>query len=201
MVLTAQPYGGSTHVLAHRSGMAVRARPARRNTKRMISPDSARDRLGLTQAGFAALCGTTQAAIAAYEAGRRTPTGRAAALYRAIDAADQIETVAVDSRGGKHSRLPIRTWTSQVPIDAEIVLPTRLDWSPRATATWRLADPAVREAFYALILDEGTVVDICIYLHPAEIVRMGDSLPVSRASRLAVDQLIERLRHEAGRAA
>lgn len=167
----------------------------------MISPNDARDRLGLTQAAFAALCGTTQAAIAAYEAGRRTPTGRAASLYRAITAADQFKTVTVDVGRGKLSSLPIGAWTPEVPIDAEVILPTRLDWSPRATAAWRLADPAVRESFYALVLDEGNTVDICVYLHPAEIVRMGDSLPVSRASRVAVNRLIERLRHEVAAAA
>ena len=166
----------------------------------MISPLEARDRLGLTQAVFATLCAMTQAAIAAYEAGRRAPTGQAALLYRAIDTADQMETVTVDLGRGRYSTLPTGPWVPQVPIDAEIVLPSRLDWSPRASATWRLADPAVRECFYALILDEGNIVDICVYLHPAEIVRMGDALPVSRASRLAVKQLIERLRHGAERA-
>ncbi len=167
----------------------------------MISPNDARARLGLTQAAFAAMCGTSQAAIAAYEAGRRAPTGRAASLYRAIDAADQIETVTVDVGRGKLSFLPIGPWTPAVPVDAEVILPTRLDWSPRSMAAWRLADSAVRESFYALILDEGNIVDICVYLHPAEIVRMGDSLPVSRASRVAVNPLIERLRHGVEQAA
>lgn len=167
----------------------------------MISVKGARERLGLTQAGFAALCGTTQEAIAAYEAGRRTPTGLPASLYRSIEAADQVETVTIDLGRGKYSTLPISSWTPAVPFDADVVLPTRLDWSPRASATWRLADAGVRESFYALILDEGTVTDICIYLHPDEIVRMGDSLPTSRASRVAVRQLIERLRPEVERAA
>jgi transcriptional regulator with XRE-family HTH domain len=167
----------------------------------VISYKDARERLGLTQAGFAALCGTTQAAIAAYEAGRRTPTGPAALFYRSIEAADQVETVTIDLGRGKYSTLPISSWTPAVPIDADVVLPTRLDWSPRASTSWRLADAAVRESFYALILDEGTVLDICVYLHPAEIVRMGDSLPISRASRVAVRQLIERLRPEVERAA
>jgi transcriptional regulator with XRE-family HTH domain len=167
----------------------------------MISSTEARDRLGLTQAAFAGLCGTTQAAVAAYEAGRRTPTGRAASLYRAIEAAEQIETTTVDVGRGRQSILPIGVWTPVVRIDAEVVLPTRLDWSPRATASWRLADPAIRASFYALVLDEGNIVDICVYLHPAEIVRMNDSLPVSRASRLAVGQLVERLRPQVERAA
>jgi transcriptional regulator with XRE-family HTH domain len=167
----------------------------------MISPNEARDRLGLTQAAFASLCGTTQAAIAAYDAGRRTPTGRADSLYRAIAAADQIETVTVDVGRGKQSILPASAWTPEVAVDAEVILPTRLDWSPRRSAAWRLADRAVRESFYALVLDEGNIVDICVYLHPAEIVRMGESLPVSRASRVAVNQLIERLRHGVERAA
>jgi transcriptional regulator with XRE-family HTH domain len=167
----------------------------------MISRTDARDRLGLTQAAFAGLCGTTQAAVAAYEAGRRTPTGQAALLYRAIEAAEKVETTTVDVGRGRHSILPTGLWTPAVPIDAKVLLPTRLDWSPRATAIWRLADPAVREAFYALILDEGNIVDICVYLHPAEIVRMGDSLPVSRGVRPAVHRLIERLRSEVERAA
>jgi DNA-binding transcriptional regulator YiaG len=174
---------------------------AGRYTKGMISLTEARDRLGLTQAVFAGLCGTSQAAVAAYEAGRRTPTGQAASLYRAIEAAEQIETTRIDVGSGRHSILPTDVWTPAVPLDAEVVLPTRLDWSPRATAAWRLADPAVRESFYALILDEGNIVDICVYLHPAEIVRMGDSLPVSRASRPAVDRLIERLQPKGERAA
>jgi transcriptional regulator with XRE-family HTH domain len=167
----------------------------------MISLTEARERLGLTQAVFAGLCGTTQAAVAAYEAGRRTPTGQAASLYRAIEAAEHIETTTVEVGRGRDSILPTGVWTPAVPLDAEVVLPTRLDWSPRATATWRLADPAVRESFYALILDEGNIVDICVYLHPAEIVRMSDALPVSRASRLAVQRLIERLRPTVERAA
>jgi transcriptional regulator with XRE-family HTH domain len=167
----------------------------------MISLIEARDRLGLTQAAFAGLCGTTQAAVAAYEAGRRTPTGQAALLYRAIEAAEQIETTTVDVGRGRHSILPTDVWTPAVRIDAEVVLPTRLDWSPRATASWRLADPAIRESFYALILDEGNLVDICVYLHPTEIVRMDDSLPVSRASRPAAQQLVERLRSHVERAA
>jgi transcriptional regulator with XRE-family HTH domain len=167
----------------------------------MISLKDARDRLGLTQAAFAALCGTAQPAIAAYEAGKRRPTGQAASLYRCIDAADHVETVTVDVGRGRYLTLPTGTWTPAVPMGAAVVLPTRLDWSPRATAVWRLADPGVRESFYALILDEGSVVDICVYLHPGEIVRMGDSLPVSRASRVAVQGLIERLRIEVERAA
>jgi transcriptional regulator with XRE-family HTH domain len=167
----------------------------------MISTIEARDRLGLTQATFAALCGTTQAAIAGYEAGRRTPTGRAATLYGAIDAADHVETVTVDVGRGRQSVLPRSTWTPVVPIDAAVVLPTRLDWSPRPTRTWRLADAAIRESFYALILDEGNITDLCVYLHPSEIVRMDDSLPVSRSSRAAVQQLIQRLHPEVKRAA
>jgi transcriptional regulator with XRE-family HTH domain len=167
----------------------------------MISLTEARERLSLTQAGFAGLCGTTQAAVAAYEAGRRTPTGKAASLYRAITAAEQIETTVVDVGRGRYSILPTGAWTPAVAIDAAVVLPTRLDWSPRAAAAWRLEDPAIRESFYALILEEGNIVDICVYLHPAEIVRMGDSLPVSRASRPAVKRLIERLRPKVERAA
>lgn len=162
----------------------------------MISPNDARDRLGLTQTVFAALCGTSQAAIAAYEAGRRTPTGSAAAMYSAIEAADRIETVTIDVGRGRQSILPNVAWTPVVLSDADVVLPTRLDWSPRAAAAWRLADPAIRESFYALILEEGNIVDVCVYLHPAEIVRMGDALPVSNPSRVAVKQLIKRLRQQ-----
>ena len=167
----------------------------------MISPKEARDRLGLTQAAFAALCETSQAAIAGYESARRTPTGRAALLYRAIGEVDQIETVTVDIGRGRQLILPATTWKPVVPSDADVVLPSRLDWSPRASDVWRLADLGVRESFYALVLAEGNVVDICVYLHPDEIVRMGDSIPVPRAARDGVDQLIERVRDEAQRAA
>jgi transcriptional regulator with XRE-family HTH domain len=164
----------------------------------MISAIDARERLGLTQEALAALCGTTQAAIAGYEAGRRTPTGPAAMLYHAVNASLTTASIQVDLGRGRILELPMHRWQPAIAIDADITLPTRIDWSPRAKPTWNLGDLAVRESFYALVLDEGELLDICIYLHPAELVRMGGAIPVSRAARRPVLDLISRLRHEVG---
>ncbi len=159
----------------------------------MISLAELREGLGMTQTDFAKLCGVSQAAIVGYEHGRRRPTGRAAEIYVAISAARIAPTMTEDVGRGRTVSYPIECWPAIVPIDADVALPQRLDWSPRGSPTWRLADRAVRQAFYALVLDEGNAVDVQVFLDPDELVRLADDLPVARSHRSAVARLVERL--------
>lgn len=157
-----------------------------------------RRRLGLPQAELAKLAGVSQPAIAAYEAGRRRPTGRADFVMNGMVLVVEGETMTFpDDRFGTYE-LPARRWVSVVRPDAVVQLPTRLDWShSRGAAEGRdLSDRKTRASTYAQILDEGLPKDIRFWVDPDALVDLWPDVPVARRLRPHVDTLVQRLRED-----
>jgi transcriptional regulator with XRE-family HTH domain len=157
---------------------------------------SARERLGLTQRDLAQLAGVTQPAVAAYEAGRRRPTGTADLIMNGMLLVFDGPTVeAVDERR-RPIELPDERWEPVVAKDAVVRLPTRLDWSPSRDPRRDLSDPRERAWAYAQVLNEGTAADIRFWIDPDALVEMWPEVPVARSIRPHVQALVDRLKNE-----
>lgn len=171
-----------------------------------IKPETyrqARQQLGLPQAELAKLAGVTQPAIAAYEAGRRRPTGRAdfvlGNMVLVVEGAEDDETMTFpDQRFGTYE-LPARRWRAVVPPDAVVRLPTRLDWSHTRGSVegFDLSDHRSRASVYAQVLDEGLPKDIRFWIDPDALVDLWPDVPVARRLRPHIDTLVEKLMEEA----
>lgn len=135
---------------------------------------------GLTQEELAGALGISQPAIAAYEAGRRRPTGAAAAWWRAIDEAQRIPHRNHGTHRGRDIDLPTARWTPAVPTAATVTLPTRLDWSARADPRRDLSDADDRASTYAQVLEEGSPADIVTWIDPDELQSQWPDLPIAR---------------------
>ena len=154
-----------------------------------------RRRLGLTQGQLADLLVVTQPAVAAWEAGRREPSGRVAiVLDRVARCFDGPDRTYGDHRG-RPIELPEERWEAVVLPDREVTLPTRLDWSPRA-GDRDLRDRDQRAGTYAQVLDEGTSADIRFWVDPDELVALWPDVPVARHLREPVGELVAALRHQ-----
>ncbi|HET6950918.1 MAG TPA: helix-turn-helix transcriptional regulator [Acidimicrobiales bacterium] len=158
-----------------------------------MTPRQVRELTGLTQADLAALLGVTQPAVAAWEAGRRAPTGRSAALLDRIAAARRGPTRRYGEFRGRPIELPESGWTPVVTADREVTLPGRLDWSPRRGRR-DLRDRAQRAGAYAQVLDEGTPTDIRIWIDPRELADLWPDVPVARHLRGPVAEMVAALR-------
>ncbi len=152
-----------------------------------------RDRLSLTQAGLGALMGVSQAAVAQYESGRRSPMGAVHDFYDRLAAA--IATPVVDEQVGRRSTtMPAIRWRRV--IDAGRVepfaLPVRLDWSPRVASRWVYGDVEHRRELYRLLIDTGEAIDVMTYVDVDELAAWAPELRVSRVSRPVLERLLER---------
>lgn len=146
----------------------------------MISFAAAREATGLTQGELADLLGLTQPAISAYEAGRRTPTGPAVPWLEAVADALEVPHRVYRHHRGRAVELPTVRWRPAVPTDATVVLPTRLDWSPRVSRSRDLSDDDDRASTYAQVLEEGSASDIAIWVDPDALRRLWPDLPIAR---------------------
>lgn len=149
--------------------------------------------IGLSQAQLADLLGVTQPAVAAWEAGRRTPTGHAAALLERIAAARSGPKRTHGEWRGRLIELPATRWVPVVAADRVVTLPNRIDWTPRRGAR-DLRDDDQRAGAYAQVLDEGSPADIRIWIDPDELVALWPDVPVARHMREAVAKLVSDLR-------
>ncbi|MGH9228557.1 MAG: helix-turn-helix domain-containing protein [Acidimicrobiales bacterium] len=157
---------------------------------------AARERLGLTQSDVAALAGVTQPAIAAYEAGRRRPTGRADFVMNGMVIVIDGPTMTFPDERRGTVELPGERWQPIVPRDAVVRLPTRLDWSRPRNPQRNLAERRIRASTYAQVLDEGTPADIRFWIDPDALVELWPDVPVARRIRPAVAALVERLKDD-----
>jgi transcriptional regulator with XRE-family HTH domain len=151
-----------------------------------------RERMGLSQTDLAELVGVTQPAVAAWEAGRRRPTGDAAEILERIANALTGPTRTYGRFRGRRIDLPGARWTPVISADRVVTLPHHLDWTPRRGRR-DLGDPAQRAGAYAQVLDEGRPADIRIWIDPDELVALWPDVPVARHMRAPVDDLVTRL--------
>jgi transcriptional regulator with XRE-family HTH domain len=152
-----------------------------------------REQLGLSQADLADLLGVTQPAVAAWEAGRRAPTGRPAAVLEQIADAFTGPTRTYGEWRGRPIELPDDAWTPVVLPDRVVVLPNRIDWTPRRGQR-DLRNREQRAGAYAQVLDEGTPADVRIWIDPDALVDLWPDVPVARHLRGPVGELVESLR-------
>lgn len=152
-----------------------------------------RRRLGLTQAELARLLGVTQPAVAAWEAGRRTPTGKPAETLDRLRRAFSGPTRGYGEHRGRPIELPSRRWNPVFRPRGQLTLPTRLDWSPRSGPR-DFRDPDQRAGAYALVLNEGTPADIRVWVDLDDLADLWPNVPVSRHLREPVGDLIDELR-------
>jgi len=149
--------------------------------------------MGVSQALLAQILGVTQPAVAAWEAGRRNPTGPAAdVLDRIADALEGPTKVHGEFRH-RPIELPAGRWTSVIPRDLVVTLPIHLDWTPRQGPR-NMRDPQQRAGLYAQVLDEGRPEDIRIWVDPDALVELWPDVPVARHMQDAVADLVESLR-------
>jgi transcriptional regulator with XRE-family HTH domain len=152
-----------------------------------------RKAMGVSQALLAHILGVTQPAVAAWEAGRRNPTGPAAdTLDRMADALEGPTKLYGEFRH-RPIELPDGRWTPVIPPDLVVVaLPLHLDWSPRQGPR-DMRDAAQRAGLYAQVLDEGRPQDIRIWIDPDALVDLWPDVPVARHMQDAVADLVESL--------
>ena len=152
-----------------------------------------RKAMGVSQALLAQILGVTQPAVAAWEAGRRNPTGPAAErLERVVIALDGPSKFYGEFRH-RPIELPEGRWTPVVPQDLVVTLPIHLDWTPRQGQR-DLANKEQRATTYAQVLDEGRPEDIRIWIDPDALVELWPDVPVARHMQDAVADLVESLR-------
>jgi transcriptional regulator with XRE-family HTH domain len=152
-----------------------------------------RRRLGLTQRQLADLLGVTQPAVAAWEAGRRRPTGDAARILERLQRAFTGPTRTYGMHRGRQIELPTRRWEPVFRPRREFTLPPHLDWSPRRGKR-NPRDPSQRAGVYAQVLDEGAPADVRIWVDPEDLVELWPDVPVARHLREPVGELVEMLR-------
>lgn len=93
---------------------------------------------------------------------------------------DKITPGLLRHHRGRAVELPTIRWRPAVPADATVVLPTRLDWSPRACRTRDLSDDDDRGSTYAQVLEEGSASDVAIWIDPDALRRLWPDLPIAR---------------------
>jgi transcriptional regulator with XRE-family HTH domain len=155
---------------------------------------TARERLGLTQSDVASLAEVTQPAVAAYEAGRRQPRGRADLIMNGMVVAFDGQTMTFPDEQRGTYELPADRWEPVVPLDAVVRLPPKLDPSRPRQPLRDLSDPKMRASTYAQVLDEGTPADIRFWINPDALVQLWPDVPVARRIRRAVGALVGRLK-------
>ncbi len=160
----------------------------------MISFEEARRAVGLTQQQLAAILGITQPAIAAYESGRRRPTGPALAWLEATHAAILTPHRSHGVVRGRTVDLPTVRWVSAISPAATVVLPTRLDWSARREPNRDLTDLTERAATYAQIIEEGSASDIAIWIDPDALQDLWPDLPIARHLLGPVADMLDEIR-------
>ncbi len=146
----------------------------------MISFQAARRLTGLTQQELALALGVTQPAVAAYESGARRPTGQAEQWWRAVDTIRDLPSRSYGNHRGRPIELPASRWRPAIRHDATVVLPARLDWSPRRDPQRQLADTDDRASTYAQVIEEGSPVDIAIWVDPDALAELWPDLPIAR---------------------
>ena len=150
--------------------------------------------MGVSQALLAQILGVTQPAVAAWEAGRRSPTGPAAEILDRIADALEGPTKVYGEFRYRPIELPAARWTPVVPPTLVVErLPIHLDWSPRQ-GPWDMRDPHGRASLYSQVLDEGRPEDIRIWVDPDALVELWPDVPVARHMQDAVADLVESLR-------
>jgi transcriptional regulator with XRE-family HTH domain len=152
-----------------------------------------RKAMGVSQALLAQILGVTQPAVAAWEAGRRNPTGPSAERLERVAIALDGPTKVYGEFRHRPIELPEGRWTPVVPLDLVVTLPVHLDWSPRQ-GPWDMGDPDQRAGLYAQVLDEGRPVDIRVWVDPDELVDLWPNVPVARHMQEAVADLVASLR-------
>jgi transcriptional regulator with XRE-family HTH domain len=153
-----------------------------------------RKAMGVSQALLAQILGVTQPAVAAWEAGRRSPTGPAAETLEGIAKALEGPTKVYGEFRYRPIELPAGRWTAVVPPTLVLAkLPIHLDWSPRQGPR-DMRDPLQRAGLYAQVLDEGRPEDIRIWVDPDALVELWPDVPVARHMQDAVTDLVESLR-------
>lgn len=150
--------------------------------------------MGVSQALLAQILGVTQPAVAAWEAGRRSPTGPAAEILDHIAEALEGPTKLYGEFRHRPIELPEGRWTAVVPPTFVVAkLPIHLDWSPRQ-GPWDMRHPQGRASLYSQVLDEGRSQDIRIWIDPDALVELWPDVPVARHMQDAVADLVESLR-------
>jgi len=152
-----------------------------------------RKSMGVSQALLAQILGVTQPAVAAWEAGRRNPTGPSAERLERVAIALDGPTKVYGEFRHRPIELPEGRWTPVVPLDLVVTLPVHLDWSPRQ-GPWDMGDPDQRAGLYAQVLDEGRPEDIRVWVDPDELVELWPNVPVARHMQEAVADLVASLR-------
>jgi transcriptional regulator with XRE-family HTH domain len=153
-----------------------------------------RKAMGVSQALLAQILGVTQPAVAAWEAGRRSPTGPAAETLDRIAKALEGPTKVYGEFRHRPIELPAGRWTAVVPPTLVLAkLPIHLDWSPRQGPR-DMRDPLQRAGLYAQVLDEGRPEDIRIWVDPDALVELWPDVPVARHMQDAVTDLVGSLR-------
>jgi transcriptional regulator with XRE-family HTH domain len=150
--------------------------------------------MGVSQALLAEILGVTQPAVAAWEAGRRSPTGPAAEVLDRIADALAGPTKVYGEFRHRPIELPAGRWTTVVPKTFVVAkLPVHLDWSPRQ-GPWDTRTPQGRASLYAQVLDEGRPQDIRIWVDPDALVELWPDVHVARHMQEPVADLVESLR-------
>jgi transcriptional regulator with XRE-family HTH domain len=152
-----------------------------------------RKAMGVSQALLAQILGVTQPAVAAWEAGRRNPTGPSAERLERVAIALDGPTKVYGEFRHRPIELPEGRWTPVVPLDLVVTLPVHLDWTPRQ-GPWDMGDPDQRAGLYAQVLDEGRPADIRVWVDPDELVELWPNVPVARHMQEAVADLVASLR-------
>lgn len=150
-----------------------------------------RESIGLPQADMARILGVTQPAVAAYEAGRRSPAPPAAAGYAAMEAALKGPSRRYGSFRGRPIELPDAKWAPVVPHAGHWRVPVHLDWSSRRT--WDLGNPDDRLTVYAMILAEGKPSDVRLWVNPGELEERQADIYLPRHVGGPVDEMIRRI--------
>jgi transcriptional regulator with XRE-family HTH domain len=177
-------------------------------TKVAVRPEAgavlraARAKAGLTQRQLGAAAGTSQAAIARYEAGAVLPDLRT--LARLLEACGfhlvlDLEPHPPVGRTGQESAV---MRPPAIPDDLEdpsidkasgvVELPLRVQWSGRRT--YDLSDRQDRARVYELVLREGTEDDVRRFVRPDDLEELWDELLLPPHVRAAWEQRITKQR-------
>lgn len=156
-----------------------------------MDPRQLRNATGMSQAAFAQILGTTQPAVAAYEAGRRSLSTEVSAKYQLVEMAFDGPVRTYGTFRGRPIELPDAPWTPAVPAEARIRLPVHLEWSLRRDRD--LSNDEDRKAVYQQVLAEGKASDIRLWIDPDELRRIRPVLTLPRHLEDPVDEMLTRL--------
>lgn len=156
-----------------------------------MTPQARREATGLSQAAMAVVLGVTQPAVAAYEAGRRSPARAAASKYALIEAALHGPVRCYGAFRGRPIELPDALWVPAIPSAGTWRLPVHVEWSTRRPRD--LADIEERRVAYAKVLTEGKPSDIRLWVDPRELARLWPDVAVPRHLVSPVGEMLHRL--------